>query len=464
MAAPSERATTGRGAPSIKPPPVVARLRYGRTVGTRDHRSRLYGRAYTSAMPAEDSPPPTRRLIEVGWLIVNRLPSSHDRALNAARQCLLERLREAFPAFDWRLQPIRKPEPTPRAPEEPVELLDEGVHEKESRHLDFMLVITAADLRAYYKPFALAVPSRAINTAVLSIHRLAAEDDDTLDDEGLESRLSGRVCALAMHLLGDLNGMAHSEEPGDVMYEPRRVDDLDTMRRFDPEGAAAMETELHDVADVRLEEAAHGRRLGAAAFYVRAAWINRDDICSAILQAKPWEFPLRLSRLTTAAMSALVVLLMTAEVWDLGTSRPLPLVLGLSLITWLGTTCYTVKRQRLLVRRNTQTAGASRRPRLTEQAVMTNISISVVVLAGLATIYLSLFLLTLLLSVTLFAGGVAEEWAMLLTARGVTRLGPLHYLAMAGVVASLGLIVGALGGNFEGQGYFRHIAYADEET
>lgn len=414
--------------------------------------------------PLPDAPA-ERRPIEVGWLIVNRLPSSQDRALDRARGCLLEQLREAFPAFDWRVHAIRKPEPTPRAPEEPVELLDEGVHEQEARHLDFMLVITAADLRAYYKPFALAVPSRAINTAVLSIHRLAAEDDDTLDDAGYEDRLAGRVCALAMHLLGDLNGMPHSDEPGDVMYEPRRVTDLDTMRRFDPEEAAAMAEELHDVADVRLEEEARGRRLSAAAFYLRAGWINRDDIWSAIIQAKPWEFPLRLSRLTTAAMSALVVLLMTAEVWDLGTSRPLPLVAAMSLITWLGTTFYTVKRQRLLVRRTTQVAaGASRRQRLTEQAVMTNISISVVVLAGLATIYLAMFSLTLLLSVTLFAGGVANEWATLLAHRGVTELGPLHYIAMAGVVASLGLIVGALGGNFEGQGYFRHIAYADEET
>ena len=37
-------------------------------------------------------------------------------------------------------------------------------------------------------------------------------------------------------------------------------------------------------------------------------------------------------------------------------------------------------------------------------------------------------------------------------------------LAFAGFVAALGLGVGALGGSFEDQTYFRHVAYVDEET
>ena len=35
---------------------------------------------------------------------------------------------------------------------------------------------------------------------------------------------------------------------------------------------------------------------------------------------------------------------------------------------------------------------------------------------------------------------------------------------LAGLVSSLGLLIGSLGASFEGQHYFRHVIYADEET
>lgn len=39
-----------------------------------------------------------------------------------------------------------------------------------------------------------------------------------------------------------------------------------------------------------------------------------------------------------------------------------------------------------------------------------------------------------------------------------------HYLSHAGLVAALGIVIGALGASFERQYYFQHITYVDEET
>lgn len=161
---------------------------------------------------------------------------------------------------------------------------------------------------------------------------------------------------------------------------------------------------------------------------------------------------MRLSRLTTAAFSALLLLVITAEAWDLGMSQAPELVAALSTATLILTSAYILRRQQLLVRRDSS--------RLTELAVVSHVSIVVSVFLGMLTTYLLLFAVTLALARTLFSQHLVEGWAVSL---GGQVLGH-HYLVFSAFVASLGILIGALGASFEDQNYFRHVAYVDEET
>jgi hypothetical protein len=116
------------------------------------------------------------------------------------------------------------------------------------------------------------------------------------------------------------------------------------------------------------------------------------------------------------------------------------------------TSTYILKRQRLLMRR---TAGA-----LSEQRVITNISVAVVVLLGMLTTYGLLFIGALSCSVLLFRRQVIVGWAVALDG----DIQAINYIVFAAFVASLGLVIGALGASFEQHYYFRHITYIDEET
>ncbi|MFP5285144.1 MAG: hypothetical protein ACLGI9_05340, partial [Thermoanaerobaculia bacterium] len=212
-----------------------------------------------------------------------------------------------------------------------------------------------------------------------------------------------------------------------------------------------LEKELREVADLRLEERENGTGQPFL-FYFRAVRQGLDDIGRAVVNARPWMFPLRLSRLTAAAFSTLLILLMTGEAWALGMSQKPALVTILSLIALAATTVYVLKRQRLLVHR--------RPGGLTEQAVIANVSISISVLLGLAVTYAALFLLVLAVSLAIYPGDLVEEWATLGEGGVVLR----HYLVFAGFIANLGIVIGSLGASFEEQQYFRHISYVDEET
>src|SRR5690606_33719967 len=122
---------------------------------------------------------------------------------------------------------------------------------------------------------------------------------------------------------------------------------LDLMAGMDSESVQRQHVALAEIADQRLEEGA-GRRMAYPIFLLRAAWINRKEIFEAIWAARPWEFPKRLSRLTIASFSALAILLMTAEAWDLALAQGSRQLGVLLVMTLSSTTVYVVMRQQLL--------------------------------------------------------------------------------------------------------------------
>jgi predicted Zn-dependent protease len=391
------------------------------------------------------------RLIEIGWLVSYDVKKSDRNAIAQARHRMLALLEQDFSQFQWRMPVILQPQPVAGDATGAAKLLYEAAYERDGRRWDYAFVFTGADLTSYYKPFAFAMPSQALAVAVMSTARLASRSLLADNSETWSVLKTQRLFSLSMHLLGDLNGLDHRSEPSDFMYEPRDMDELDRMTHYSSSGRQRLLQMLMEVADIRLEEQPHTKKSGVGGFYLRALWLLRTDIVSAVLQAKPWQFPFRLSRLTTAALSTLLILMMTAEAWDLGMNQQLWLMSGFSVLVLLGTSLFIVKRQKLLLRPGQR--------RLTEQIVVTNVASGLIVLAGMSVTYLMLFSLTLLFAGALFPDQLVESWAASLAG----QIGWQNYVCLAELVASLGILIGALGASFEGQDYFRHIAYVDEE-
>lgn len=417
------------------------------------------------APPAEPSPGDgagarsegdrTRPPIELGWVLVGRLPTTDREAAETARERMQETLDDAFPGYDWRIPVVEREGPGGGAETgrvEPVQLLDLGVRERQAKGWDFALVITGADLACFEKPFALGTPSRSLSVAVASTARIDPRASGRGRSDGERAEIMAhRLQALVLHLFGHLNELGHSEDPESWMFDLGTVTDLDRMRRFSSGNVDELGRELEEVADLRLEEERGAGRQGRVRFYLRVLRHNRDDILDSVRRSRPWQFPLRFSRLTAAAFSALLILMMTAEAWDLGMSQDPLLVAVLSAVILVGGSGYLLRRQGLLVRREV--------PRLTELAVVGNVSTVISVVFGMLTTYAALFGVTLLLGRTLYRPRLVTAWAT-----SVESVGWSHYLVLAGFVACLGLLIGALGASFEGQSYFRHVAWVDEET
>ena len=389
--------------------------------------------------------------VAVGWVVAEPMPKIDRRAAEMARRKVLAILRQAFPNFLWTMPIVRRQKLARQRVMEPVTLLDAGGDERERGGWDFAIVITEADLKSYYRESTLGAPSQSLGVAVASTARLdpALTNPDVSSDSRVET-LANRLAVLTLHLFGHLNDLEHAPAPTAYMHDVASVADLDSSRSFADASRDQLQRALEAVADVRLEES--DRRTSAVKFFLKSLWHNRTEIVRAIGEIEPWKFPYYFNRLTTAAASTLVILLITAEAWDLGMSRPPEVVIGLSLVALVSASYYVIRRQHLF--------GGLRRGRLTERQVIARTSLTIAVAMGMTTTYLLLYASTLTVALTIFSPDLIQTWAASLH----ERLRPAHYFTLAGFVAALGIVVGALGASFEAKGYFRHVAYVDEET
>lgn len=148
-----------------------------------------------------------------------------------------------------------------------------------------------------------------------------------------------------------------------------------------------------------------------------------------------------------AAFSAMVLLLVTAETWELAMHLPaLPLV-SISLASLITAIVYIATQQRLFM-------PAPRRT--TEQVATAHLAIGLSLITAIAVAYIGLFALTLFATIT-FPSSVVDSWS---------KLDQVHYrdqFRMAAMVAAACLAIAALGGSFEQRSQVRHMAYVDEE-
>jgi hypothetical protein len=397
--------------------------------------------------------------IELGWVLAGATSETETLAVQQAVELMSGYLTALLPGFDWRVTLATRREANVAGHVDPMALVDIGVVEREAARWDFVFVVTHAPLVSHAKPFMLGAPAHALDVAILSTARLdpaalggvavggrggAVE----LHEQDRKKVLARRIAALAMHLFGHLIAIPHSDDPRDFSFALADERDLDAMSSLAAAGDESVRGRLAEVADPRLEETQRGS--SKLRFYWQALWLNRGEVLSGITRIAPWWFPIRYSRLTTAAASTLLILIMTAEAWELGMSQPGWRVSLLSALCLVSTSYYILYRQRLL-----QRLGRGQ----TEQRAVTIASVSVSVLLGMMTTYALLFSVTWFAAKLLFRAELVRQWAA-----SIPTITSAEYLSLAAFIACAGISIGALGASFEQESYFRRVAILDEET
>ncbi|TWU05820.1 zinc metalloprotease [Stieleria varia] len=395
-------------------------------------------------------------LIEIGIVIAGKLDTIDRQSLRGAVDWLSNRLSKTHADSGLRFcfSEVDRPEMLAGALSEPSVLLRQAQEERDRKHWDFVLVVTASELTAKYSSAScFAALSRPFDAAVLSTSLIDPKAEGANVDEARRvDMISGRLGRLMMHAIGHLSGLGSVSEPDNIMHRPSTALDIDRMDQLDESQRQRQEEALIEMADPRLEESS-ANMIGRWWFVPQAAWINRREILQAVWAARPWQFTRRLSGLTIASVSTLLILMMTAEAWDLAISQTPLANLQLAILVMTGATVFVALRQQLLIRRS---SGRS------EQNVVTVASALLIVLLGLATTWVTLLALAMLIASLLFSSQLIANWAGAADL-SAAQIGWGCRIAMSSFSSSLGLLIGALGASFESQHHFQHVIFVDEE-
>ena len=325
----------------------------------------------------------------------------------------------------------------------PLDFLEIGLAEKLERDLPFLLIVTEVDLASSSRAYTLALPSPLTNVAILSVRRLEPSFWGAAPDPEVAAR---RLAALMRHCFGHLLSLRHASDPANVMYPLEGVEDLDLMRELD-------DAQRADIAEALPREAnERSARTDRAGFVCRTLLRDAGAIGRAVLRANPLRLLARMPTMLAAALSVIIVLLFSAETWDVAQAVSLAQVALFSGVC-LATASFVLYRAfafRTLL---------SRDRRITESGVVTVAATFLSLLATLLVMFALLGGLMYLAIVTVFPEQLMQSWPGNGTATTLA-----DHLKLSLFLAAMGVLAGSLGGRSDSRDLVRGVLFLLEDT
>jgi hypothetical protein len=325
----------------------------------------------------------------------------------------------------------------------PFDFLRLGLTEKLERQIPFLLVVCEVDLAAPSLSYALAFPSRLMNIGILSTNRLSPS---FWGDDPAPERTSRRLAGLMLHSVGHLLNLEHSPEPRNAMYDFVSVEDLERMTEVTEEQRREMQEILPREARDAVEE---DDRLG---FIVRQVLQDWHVIVHTVIRANPFELLRQLPTMVTAALSVMIILFFSSEIWDVASTVELGQLIIFTLIALGGATT-------VLYRAFAFAAVLTRRKRIAESIVVTAASAVLSLLATMVVLYGIFFAVTYVSTVIIFPRRLMSTWP---TVDPAVRV--IDHVKLSMFVAAVGLLAGSLGGRADSTQLVRYVLFLDEET
>ena len=329
----------------------------------------------------------------------------------------------------------------------PLDFLGIGMAEKLERRLSFLLIVTEVDLASTSLAYTLALPSQLTNVGVLSTKRL---DPGFWGDESDPDRAADRLAVLLLHTFGHLLNLPHADDPTNAMYPLESVEDLDAMGVFTDHQRQRLRVALpREAHNSVATDPGFGARLR---FTLRTLAKDAGSIGRAVLRANPLRLAARMPTMIAAAISIIVVLLFSQEIWDVA-STVSNLQVVLFAVVSLAAAAF------VLYRAFAFEALLGRDRRLAESTVVT-------VAATTASIGLTLIVLFAAFGVLMYLGVIAvfpqklmETWP---TVDPAVRT--LDHIKLSLFLASMGVLAGSLGGRSDSRDLVRGVLFLTEES
>lgn len=269
------------------------------------------------ALVAAESEGSSDLQVNVGVFIAHAPGTDRDQLQSFAAQAAEDAVDELASATDvtWRFyleDPARLPDHDRRRPSE---FLDRATHRMVEGPYDLVVVVTDVPLVSNRERFVPGLASPLSRVIVISTRNLRSaprgEPRRSLDHEAVR----WNAATLLVHLVGHVLGAHHRDADGGVMEPFRFVSE----RRDVPPIDANVKTVLHRIArEIPAAETRPRGSLARLAFHASSAVQNPGRILQALINSRAPLLPLSLPKLSTAAVAPTLVIVFSAESWDVG--------------------------------------------------------------------------------------------------------------------------------------------------
>lgn len=323
----------------------------------------------------------------------------------------------------------------------PSDFLDEASLQMVEGPFDFVVVVTDAGLVSSRSSIVAGLASPASRVAVLSTRKLLlsprGHPTRTLGDETVQSN----AATLLLHLIGHLMGLHHRTDADGVMA-PFAFDEDNPPARF----STRARTKLQRAARHFPEPVQEGGMVRRFVFHISSAVQHPLRIAKVLWQNRAPFLALSLPRLATAAVTPTLLLVFTAETWDVGVNMTNGAACIFGVLSVLAATCYLTTVQNLYFPRK-------EKRRITRHMALLNVVIFLTILLAVVGLFVMVGLLMLFIESYIFPSDLITAWPTLddpvVTFEDQLRL--------AAFISIVGVLTGALAGGLESRAVIRHL-------
>ncbi len=381
--------------------------------------------------------------IDVG-VLVSHSPGGDVKPLQAfAERMVRDGVEELAAATDaaWQVH-CAEPDPLPdRAARRPSEFLDEAALHMVKRPYDLVVVVTDVPLTTRTERSVEGLASALARVVVVSTRRLLR----TPGQETVRSLDSPEVrwnaATLLVHLLGHVFGADHDN--GGVMAPFS----FDPSRRSVPSFDADIANHLRRIATRIPEEDVSRGRFRRLAFHAVSLARNPGTVATALLQSRAPLLPFSLPRLSTAAVTPTLILVFSAEAWDVGLHLTNRTTVLFAIGSIVAAAVHLLYVQRLAFPRE-------RSQVITEHMALVNVTVLFILVVAMMGLFTLVGSIILLIELAVFPPNLMTNWPNLED----PTVGFIDLIRVGGFISTLGVLSGALAGGIENRMALRHLA------
>ena len=334
-------------------------------------------------------------------------------------------------------------------PRRPSDFLDEASLRMVEGPFDLVIVITDVALYSRKHAVVAGLASPVSRVAVISTRKLLVtprgQPVRTLDSDAVRWNAS----ALLLRLIGQVLGLGRARGAEELM-SPYRFDE--TLRRV-PQFTERERRRLERLAERAPErEQIGGGTLAVLFFHLASAARHSGQVLLPLLRNRAPLLPLSLPSLATASVVPTLILIFTAEIWDVGLNMTNRVAWVFGILSVLAATLYLTEVQNLFYPRKEKRI-------ITEHMAVVNVVIFLTIFLATLGLFVMVTLLMLFIVFYIFPPGLMVTWPSL----EVGQIDTFDKIPLAAFISTVGVLTGALAGGLESRAVIRHLAlFLDE--